>query len=87
MGAGSAAIALRRTFGEPAIFQGVLSFLDDSSQVCMCSANATDIATMADLNDELIDEYTDLRNGLVQADLYRGSFGSPLQRARSSPTL
>ena len=81
MGAASAAIALPRTFGEPAIFQSILSFLDDSSQLSICGADATDIANMDDLSDEWIDEYTELRNVLRQTPLYQGSFGNPFQRA------
>ena len=69
MGAASAAIALRNTFGEPAVFQSILLFLDDSSQVAICSTDATDIANIDDLDSFTVDEHTRSINRLLQIGL------------------
>ena len=73
MGAAAAVIALKNTFGESAVFEGILIFLDDSSHVAICGTGATDIANVADLDCFAVDEHTHFRNGFIQTYLYQGS--------------
>ena len=45
----AAVFALRRTFAS-GVFDDILSFLDDSSQIAVCGPGASDIANIDDLN-------------------------------------
>ena len=74
MGAAAAAIAMRSTFGEPGLFYGILSFLDDSSQLTVCGAGATDIANIAELDDFPVDPMTPVINRIQQLAMYQESW-------------
>ena len=56
--AASAVIALKYTFGEPAVYESILSFLDDSSHIAVCGTDATDIADVAELDGFFVNEST-----------------------------
>ena len=68
-----AAVALKTTFA-PGVFEGILSFVDDSSQVAVCGADAKDIANMDDFDGILVDPLTRTNNCCIQVlELYEGS--------------
>ena len=68
-----AAVALKTTFA-PGVFEGILSFMDDSSQVAVCGADTSDIANMEDFVGFVVDPYTRTNNCCIQVlELYEGS--------------
>lgn len=75
MGASAATIALRNAFGDPGLSASISLFLDDSSQVVQCGADATDIGNIADL-DDFVDHgpMTGPVNRIQQLAMYQGSW-------------
>ena len=69
---GAAMDALERTF-EPHVFEYVLLFADDSSQVAICGKGESDIANMAELDDHSFGSMTTGNNVRLQEYLYNES--------------
>ena len=70
---GAAVVALRTTI-TPGIFERILSFLDDSSDVAVCGLGSSDIANMDDLNHFFVGPRTRTINARIQVvELYAES--------------
>ena len=66
-------VALKTTFATD-VFDSILSFLDDSSQVVVCGQAADDIGNIADLDGLAVGVSTRQRNIILQwTDLYNDS--------------
>ena len=69
----AAVFALRSTFAS-GLFEDILSFLDDSSQIAVCGPGASDIANIDDLNGFDVGPLATRHNVWNQAvHLYEGS--------------